>query len=593
MSSCNIYDYTITMHQGLKNKLNNLPAQPGIYQFYDQDGQLLYIGKAKNLKSRVRSYWQKNNQLTPAKQLMVSLIKKINYTIVTNETEAILLERTLIQKNKPPYNIDLKDDKYWQYIRIDLNDPYPKVESTRRFLPGNKIRYFGPYTSGKDANNLIKLIKKIYPYRTCDRDLNKLPNGNVCWQYHLGLCLGPCEKKCSKKDYQKIIQQIIHFLSGNTRETISYLEEKMSLAASNQDYELATTYRDQLAAVKKISIKQQMLFPQKVNEDYLGLQSDKQQYFINLFKVRLGKLIDQSNFIINKNKYLNDEEVLRQFIEQYYQQTTDQPHKIIVSPVFQQLTKPVFPASRGRQQRLIKLAEVNASEYAKFHNQVSATSQTLGVGLTQLQKGLLLTKIPERIEIYDISNIQGAYAVGSLVVFINGQAAKNEYRKFSIKKGTEPNDPAMMLEVLQRRLNHPEWPAPDLVILDGGKSQLGIIKKIVNWPAWSVVSLAKQNEDIHLPSGQIIKFKKNSSAYFLLQRMRDEAHRFAISYYRQRHQRGGLISQLDEINGLGTKTKKILNQNFTSLAEIKLAPQEQLQKLIGPAKTKLLLNNLK
>ncbi|PIZ98324.1 MAG: hypothetical protein COX77_04905 [Candidatus Komeilibacteria bacterium CG_4_10_14_0_2_um_filter_37_10] len=580
------------MLRKLQDKLNNLPRKPGIYQFLGHDDQLLYIGKAINLKSRVSSYWQKNNQLTPAKQLMISLLKKIKYTVVNNETEAILLERTLIQKYQPPYNIDLKDDKYWQYIKIDLRDPWPRVETTRRFLPAVKIRYFGPYTSGKDVIQLIKLIKKIYPYRICDRDLTSLPNGSVCWQYHLGLCLGPCEKKCSSRDYQGMIRQIIRFLSGDTKETINYLEQKILTAADNQDFELAATYRDQLIAVKKIKTKQQVLWHQKVNEDYLGLQQNNQYYFINLFKVRQGKLIDQNNFTVKKNQHLNDEEILLQFIEHYYQQTTDQPKKIIVAPNFKNLTKPIFAATRGRQQRLLKLAEVNALEYARFNHQPSATDKTLGVGLEQLQKGLLLTKIPERIEVYDISNIQGVYAVGSMIVFINGQAAKNEYRKFTIKKSNEPNDPAMMLEVLQRRINHPEWPAPDLIILDGGKTQLGMIKKIANWPTWTTIALAKQNEDIHLPNGHIIKFKKKSSAYFLLQRMRDEAHRFAINYYRQRHQKGGLLSQLDKISGLGPKTKKTLQQNFVSLNEIKLATEQQLKKLIGPTKTKLLINAL-
>lgn len=554
-------------------KLSSIPNKPGIYQFLDSNGDILYIGKAKNLKNRVRSYFATNADLSPTKQTMVKGIKHIKYTIVDNETEALLLEKTLIRKHQPPYNIDLKDDKYFLYIKIDLNENYPQIQTTRNFSPANNVKYFGPYTSSTNVHKLVKLTKKIIA--------NQIGWAEY-WQYQNKL-----EKtKISKTKYNNIIKQIIKLLSGHNGDIIIDLTDKMNAASAEKNYELAATYRDYILAIKSLQIKQRVIFNKKLNEDYLSIFTDNSNSFINIFKIRDGKLIEQNTFTINHKPELNKEDVLNEFCDQYYSQTMDIPKSIISSTHINLDINNIIP-KKGDKVKLLKLGLANAKDYAsKQLHSWERDEQKISKALNQLYKGLALKSKPHRIEVYDISNIQGVFAVGSMIVFTDGKPNKKEYKKFKIKTVIGPDDHHMMQEVINRRLLHTDWPEPDLIILDGGKPQLSTVLKLPNVDRNKIVALAKREEDVITPKKEIIKFKINSEAFFLLQRMRDEAHRFAISFYRSTHKTASTASQIDSVPGIGPKTKKLLKDKYGSWHNIQESSLNELEKLIGKKKAK-------
>jgi len=524
----------------MKIDLSKIPDKPGVYRFYDKDQKLLYIGKAKNLKNRVRSYSTKASDLTPAKQLMVKSITKVEYTIVANETEALLLESNLIKKYQPPFNIDLKDDKSWVYLCLTEED-FPKLIITRKNRDKEKyLGCFGPYTSAYSVKQTMRLLRKIFPYYTAKGpmiDLGKKAGS----PYHLGRYLE--KKELSQTEWSGYLQQIKDFLSGKTKEIIKNLNGKMAQAAKNEDYELAAKIRDQLAALTNILSKQQVVSRANDNEDYLNIFTDQKMAVITLLKVRQGKLLDQLNFII-KNPNLNDsQEILSQFIEKYYSQTEDLP-KIIITPVKitpPQTTIKISLPKKGRKKELLNLALKNAEEF--FGQQKTSWEKQAGrqtKRLKDLQTVLKLKKLPDRIECYDISNIQGSFAVGSMVVMTKGQIDKSQYRKFKIKTVKGANDPKMIAEVIKRRFEN-DWPLPDLIVIDGGPTQLNAAFN--NLPTIiPIISLAKKQEEIYLPGEKIpLKLPKFSPALQLLQQIRDEAHRFAISYYRKLHSKNNRL----------------------------------------------------
>ncbi len=557
-------------------KLPTIPNNAGIYQFLDSKKNILYIGKAKNLKNRVRSYFSKNADLSPTKQTMVGNIKHIKYTIVDNETEALLLEKTLIRKHQPLFNIDLKDDKYFLYIKIDLNDDYPQIQTTRDFQPGNKIKYFGPYTSSTSVHKTIKLVKKIIA-------------GEIGWEQYWQHQNKLNKDIVSKTKYNTIVKQIIELLKGHNAEIIENLTLKMNTASSEKNYELAAIYRDYILAIRNLRTKQRVVFNTKVNEDYLSIHSKSIVSIINLFKIREGKLIEQQNFTINHKEELNEVDIMNEFCETYYLQTADKPKTIISNYKLNIDIKSIVP-KKGDKAKLLKLGLANAKDYAnKKLYSWEKDDEKIAKALNQLQKGLNLKHKLNRIETYDISNIQGVYAVGSMIVFTNGKPNKSQYRKFKIKTIEGPDDHHMMQEVMQRRLSHKEWPKPDLIVLDGGKPQLSTVLQLKNIPRDRIVALSKKEELIHTPKKEIIKFKPGSNGYFLLQRMRDEAHRFAIGFYRKTHKSISTSSQLDNIPGIGPKTKKLLKKEYGSWHNIKAAKATDLINLIGKHKTDIIL----
>ena len=579
----------------LSQKLTSLPKQPGVYIFRNAKGSVLYVGKAINLKNRMSSYFRQSAALEPSKQHMVKLIADLEYIIVGSETEALFLETTLIKKYHPPYNVIMKDDKNFAYLKIELAEEFPSVTIVRRLTKG-PAKYFGPYSSAYAVKLTLKHLKKIFPVKVC---ANK-PD-DPCFEAQIHRCAGHYLTPTSQADYQIIIKQFMRFLEGHGEEVVADLEKRMADAATKQRFELASALRDRLWAVNRVLDRQNVILPKRDNLDMLGLVQNRNLAGISVIMFRDGKLIDRRNFILTNIKDQTTPQLLAAFIEQYYTQSPDHPKKVLLAILPEQhseieklLQLKILRVQRGQFSKLVKLAEANARDHLMKSVSAMETDQAKGQqALADLTKSLRLPKPPHRIETYDISNIQGVNAVGSMIVFEDGLAKKSEYRKFKIKTIEGSNDPGMLTEVLRRRLKHRAesnntknvvWPTPDLIILDGGKGQLGVVTRELahELSGIQIVALAKRLEEIFLPGKpNPIVLPPNSEALFLLQRMRDEAHRFAIAFYRQTHRKQSVKSQLDEIAGIGPKTKKKLLKKYGSVEGIRRANRSDLIAAIG------------
>ena len=529
-----------------KQKLNNIPNKPGVYLFKDKNGAILYIGKARNLKSRVGSYFRKSANLEPAKEIMVGKIADLEYILVDSEVEALLLESSLIKKHRPPYNVELKDDKYFLYLKVTLEEGFPRVLTVRR-VAKDKNRYFGPFTSAAAVKNTLRLVRRIFPYKIC-----KNPPEKPCLGYHIERCLGHVTKDFTKRDYQKIIEGVIKFLEGKNRFLLSDLKKQMKEAARQKKYEKAARIRDQIRGIEHLMERQKVISIKLENQDIVSLGRDNNLAAINLFQIREGKLLNREQFLLQNVNLRTDSELIDSFLNQYYALASDYPKEIVVpaeikNRSIEKLTKAklTFPC-KGRKRQLVKMGKENAEEYLRQTQLESELRDQSGQkSLAELAKELKLTKSSRRIEAYDISNIQGTNAVGSMVVFTAGRPDKSQYRKFRIKTVKGANDPAMMAEVIRRRFQRikaeekERWPLPDLIVLDGGKGQLSSARKIlkkfgIDQP---VIALAKRKEEIVRPNQKNpIVLSNNSQSLQLLKQIRDEAHRFAIGYYRKRHQ---------------------------------------------------------
>jgi len=525
-------------------QFKNLPTKPGVYQFFNKSGKLLYAGKAKVLKNRVQSYFRTKAELSPAKQEMVKQIHHWRTIVVDNEQEALLLESNIIKQHRPLYNIIFKDDKNWLYLAIDRREKFPRVELTRRTI-SRGVKYFGPYTSASTIRNSFRLLKKILALRTCANPANK-----PCFDSSLERCLGHNFNTYSKKLYQEKIKQLQEFLTGNSKYLQNKLKVEMKLAARQRLFEQATSRRDQLILLERLLTKQKIVSRTTESYDVIGLATQGNLTAISKLPIRRGLLLDDTELLIEHNPSLPASEILINFLERYYPQVTDKPKLIYIPLAIKQqpLTIKTFYPQKGRKKELISLANKNAENF--LHNSFASwqkQEQRANNGLKQLKKILKLKLLPRRIEGYDISNIQGQNAVGSLVVLTNGLIDKSQYRKFIIKQVTGPNDVAMLTEILTRRFKHHHtWPKPDLIMLDGGKPQLNTVLKIfkqhhLNLP---LIALAKKQELIFTPQcKKPIKLPNNSPALLLLENLRDEAHRFAITFYRTKHRKTLLLKK--------------------------------------------------
>ena len=583
-------------------KVRTLPAKPGVYIFKNAKGSVLYVGKAISLKNRVGSYFQPSATLEASKKIMVSQIADLEYIIVDSETEALFLETTLIKRYHPPYNIVMRDDKYFVYIKINLAEDYPSVSLVRR-LTKEKARFFGPYTSAKNVRLTLKHLKKIFPVKTC-----KNKPEEPCFEYRLHRCAGHATSPPSQREYQEVVREFIHFFEGQSDEVLADLRRHMATASENLDYEKAAEARDRVAAIERVTERQKMILPTTENLDLISLIREHALASVNVFSFRGGKLINRNHFILKNIQAQENPALLASFIEQYYAQSTDHPKCLYVRELPENQTRiatllriRIKTAQRGKLAQLLKLGEENARDaLAKSRAEDEASQTQLDQALADLMKYLRLPEFPRRIETYDISNIQGVNAVGSMVVFEAGRPKKTDYRKFIIKTVPGANDPAMLAEVLRRRFGHLDttrpgaWPKPDLIILDGGKGQLnvarGVLAKLnrargvpaehsLNIP---LAALAKRNEELYLPGKQNpVILPPDSPALYLVQRMRDEAHRFAIGFYRKTHRKKTITSQLDDIPGIGPKTKKKLLRVFGSVDGIRQASERALSTEVG------------
>jgi len=588
-----------------QEKLKNVPHKPGVYLFKDADGQVLYVGKARDLRKRLAQYFHigKSGQQGDGRLQIPFLIADatdFEQIVTDNEVECLFLENNLIKKYKPRYNIMLRDDKNYAFLKIDFNSEIPQIQIIRN--PDTKnARYYGPYSSAFKIRETLQILRKIFPYCANDK-----VGSRPCFYYYLHRCPGVCIGKISLAEYKEnTIKKIMLFLAGNISEIRKEIKQQMQTAAKHKQFERAAKLRDQLHALEVTEERQKAVFAQKVDWDFISNFQTADKSIINVFVIRGGRLLDRKNFILESTQNKPESEIISAFIQKYYLENSDVPKEILVQqlpdgdePFLKQLfagkkikiTKP----SRGKKNGLIKLGQKNAKEFfeAWATSQASELSRTT-LALDELQKILDLPKIPFRVECFDISNIQGTNSVASMVVFENAKPKKSDYRKFKIKIDGQPNDFAMMREALTRRFGKhaaeqptqtSHWPLPDLLVIDGGKGQLGVATEVLTALNLKIpaIGLAKREEEIFVPGkSQPILLPKSNYALQLLQRLRDEAHRFAITFHRALRSKHGTRSALDQIPGIGPKKKKLLLKKFGSLSQIKKATPEEVAQIIG------------
>ncbi len=571
------------MHEQLKEKLTILPDDPGCYLMKDRHGVIIYVGKAKILKNRVRSYFTGTHD-EKTFRLMNEMVD-FEYIVTSSNLEALILELHLIKKHEPKYNIRLKDDKTYPFLKV-TNEAHPRLLIARQ-IKKDKAKYFGPYPSGYAAMEMKKLLDRIYPLRKCD----SIPS-RACLYYHMHQCLGPCIQAVTEEQNKKTVEQVIRFLNGGHKEIRKELQGKMFEASDKLEFERATEYRDQIAHMDTIMEKQKMTLNNFADCDIFGFAVDKGWMCVQVFFVRLGRVIerDVSMFPL----YENPDEHLLTFLGQFYGQSTHLKPKEIIVPenmdvnlASQLLEVQVFQPKRGKKKELVELANRNASValVEKFH--LIERDERRTVKAIEELGNVLQIPIPRRIEAFDNSNIQGVDPVSAMIVFIDGKPHKKEYRKYKIKTVIGPDDYESMREVVRRRYTRvlkESLPPPDLIIVDGGKGHMTAVLDVLENELGLDIPLAGlQKDDKHRTSELLIGtppvaavFERNSQAFYLLQRIQDEVHRFAITFHRQVHSKSTFQSVLDDIPGIGEKRKKDLLKYFGSLKKMKEATLEQL-----------------
>jgi len=590
----------------IKEDLNikNIPEKPGVYQYFDKNNKIIYIGKAKNLKKRVSSYFTKNHSHGKIK-VLVSQIRDIKYTVVETETDALLLENNLIKKYSPKYNVMLKDDKTYPWIVIK-NEPFPRVFLTRHYIQDGST-YFGPYTSVKLARSFIQLFHKLFFLRTCKHSLTPENIQNkkfkVCLEYHIKRCKAPCVGYQDEAEYQTYIDQVKHILKGNIRQVAKYLENLMQEYAQNLAFEKAQEIKEKLDFIKRFQAKSTVVNPSIHNVDVCSIVSDEKNGYINYLRIMDGAIIQTHSIRIRKKLDETDEELLAIGITEMRQRFKSDTVEMITPfiPDFKDDKIHFTVPKIGDKKKLLDLSLRNARylkmDYDKQQAAIKGKNRQKII-LEQLQKDLKLPQLPIHIECFDNSNIQGTNPVASCVVFKNGKPSKNDYRKFNIKTVEGANDFASMEEVVYRRyrrLLDEHQSLPQLVVIDGGKGQLSAalksIKKLEISHKITIIGIAKKLEEIYFPGHSLpLYLDKKSSSLRLIQQIRDEAHRFGISFHRDKRSKSATKSVLDDIKGIGPKTKLLLLSHFKDIEKIKKADIETLTKLIGKHKATIIKN---
>ncbi len=597
------------MKPNLKEKLEAVPALPGVYQFLDSKGKVIYVGKAKDLRNRIRSYFQSNLD-SPKTKALVSKISDIETIITDNEIEALVLENNLIKKFKPRYNVNLKDDKSYPYIRV-TKEPYPQIFSTRQIVRDGSL-YFGPYTDVKKMKASLRMINQTFKIRSCkyyiDDEVIKKGKIKVCLDYHIKKCDGPCEGLVSEKEYNKMVQEVIKVLRGKTSSLIAELRKQMEEEAKKLNFEKASEIRDKLKRLEIYSAKQKVVSNDFEDRDVISIAVEDKDVAATILNIREGKLVGKRQLKLSSALDDSLEKIYNAVLKFYYGEFAEIPKEILLetepedsgallqwlNKKSERKTKFVIPKRSSNALSLLKMCKQNALLQLKdIQLQRMKREGTLPHVLTSLKRDLFLKNIPKKIECFDISNIQGSDAVASMVVFENAKPKKSKYRKFIIKSVVGPDDFASMREVIERRyskLKETDEPLPDLIMVDGGKGQLSsavsVLKKL-GFKNFEIIGLAKRLEEIYLPNTpEPQTIPKTSSSLKLLQQIRDEAHRFAITFHRQRRSKRTLTSELLEINGIGEKIAEKLLKNFNSIKEIKSAGEGELAKVIGKSKAK-------
>ena len=606
----------IEVNEKIRNTLATLPKKPGCYLMKDADDKIIYVGKAINLRNRVKSYFINDAGHTEKTRQLVKHIDHIEWVVVESELEAFILEMNLIKRYRPHYNIQLKDDKHYPLIKVSYQDPYPRISVTRRMVQDGS-RYFGPYTSSWAVRQTLDMLRKVFPYMTCDREIT----GNdlrPCLFYDIKLCVGPSIGAVTKDEYRRMMEKLGSFLEGKSDEIIKQLQQEMKEASDKMLYERAARLRDQIQAASRVVEKQKIVTSEDIDSDVIAIARSENESCVQMFFVRNGKLIGQEYFILEGTADEKDSEVLEAFIRQYYDQAASVPSQMLL-PTDLEETRIIHQWLRqkrggkkieikvphsGSSRDLVSMAAENAIETLRaLKTQWTNDTNKQNEALAELQNALGLPQAPNRIECYDISNTQGTNSVGSMVVFEQGVPAKKHYRRFNIKTVEGPNDFESMTEVLTRRIKR--WQAskeknaetggkadesfamlPDLIIMDGGKGQLGraveVLEEFGLTERVRVTGLAKREEELFLPGqSESVLLPRHSQGLYLVQRIRDEAHRFAITAHRERRTKAGLASQLDKIPGIGPVKRKALLKKFGTIEDIAAASPEELALVRG------------
>ena len=589
----------------VKEKLKILPKQPGVYLYKDKYGEIIYVGKAKVLRNRVRSYFQKSRNHSYKTNILRKHIYDLDYIVTDSEVEALILEANLIKKHHPKFNIRLKDDKTYPYIKVTINEDFPRVFKTR-IVKKDKARYFGPYADVRAVDKTLKVLKKLFPIRTCKKNLKAGKHEErACLNLHINKCYGPCVGEISPYDYNEVVRQVILFLEGKTRKLIKKIKKRMEEASKALDFEQAAEYRDSIQAIEKVTQNQKVVTEDRMDRDVIAIALEDDKACLQVQIIRQGRLMGQEHFIMEGTAEEELGDIMAAFMKQYYLNQPILPKEILLEieltdeeaiaewlrEVAGKKVKLHVP-QRGIKRRLVEMAYKNAKENLKKEKIKDKYSKDKPLkGVQELQDYLGLEKPPVRIEGFDISHVQGVDTVASMVVFHNGQPKKSDYRRYKIRSAEgSPDDFQSMKEVVTRRYRRvleEEQRMPDLILIDGGKGQLSSAVKIlenlgVDMEEQAIIGLAKREEEVFLPGqSESILLPRRSEALYLIQRVRDEAHRFAVNYHRQLRGRRITHTLLDEISGIGPKRRKALLQHFGSLEKIRSSSIEELCEVEG------------
>ncbi len=632
---------TLTLANGpMRERLGSVPARPGVYLFKNASSQFIYVGKAANLRNRLRSYFGTPFGLAPKIRRMVQQARDFEFVVTHSESEALILENTLIKRHRPPFNTRLRDDKTYPYIKIDPSEDFPQVYFTRR-VQNDGARYFGPFASAGSVRKTLALLKKLFPYRSCTKTITGT-DPRPCLEYYIHRCVAPCVGYADRGDYMEVIEQVLMFLEGKTTDVVRQLNQRMHEAAERLEFERAARLRDQVQAVQRVGEDQKVVSLRNQDTDVIAMAQERNEAWVEAFFIRNGKLVGRDHFIMDGVQDEEEGRVLATFIQQFYDRASYVPPTVLLqhpaddTPLLTewltgrrgtnvQLQVPV----RGEKRRLVAMVAENATQGLSMSRAQRLAGQgALDAAMGEVQEALSLPRLPKRIECYDISHVQGSDTVGSMVVFQNGAPRKEHYRRFKVKTVDGNDDFASMREVLRRRFarmaaslpvednaepvdaeppaaeeqtDAPDGKAwenvPDLVLIDGGKGQLSAVHGVflemgLSTDVVPLASLAKREEEIFVPhSPEPTLLPRNSQGLFLVQRVRDEAHRFAVTYHQRLRSKRQTRSGLDTVNGIGPKRRRLLMQRFGSVQAIRDATLEELSAV--PGMTRALAQNVK
>ena len=606
--------------QDFSERLKATPTKPGVYLMRDDGGKVLYVGKAASLRHRVSSYFSSPFGLLPKIRTMVGKVADFDVIVTESEQEAVILECNLIKEHKPTYNARLKDDKSYPFIKIDVSEDFPLVYITRR-VAKDGARYFGPFASAGSVRRTLSLLKKLFPYRSCTKTITGT-DPRPCLDYFIHRCVGPCIGAVNKQQYGEIIDQVILFMEGKTDRVVKGVAKRMQEAAESLEFERAAVLRDQLKAIDKVHEGQKVLHLSSEHLDVIAVEAGAREAWVEVFFIRQGKLIGRDNFIMEGTQDDDPQKILTAFVKQFYDATPYVPPRILVQHPLEdteaiqewlrwkrQGAVRIHVPERGEKRKLVQMVSENARQgLEQLKVRQSSDSANLDAALAELQEALSLPKPSQRIECYDISNIQGKNAVGSMVVFEEGKPKPADYRRFKIKTVEGVDDYSMMREVLTRRFrrlasangddsngagpegksgpNGQSWGiVPDLVLIDGGRGHLGVALQVfleLGIDFIPLASLAKENEELFVPHmPEAIVLPRNSQGLFLVQRLRDEAHRFAITFHRQRRSKSSVASAIDLVPGIGPRRRRMLLRRFGSVSGVRGAPLEDIAAVPG------------